>query len=224
MKNDNASHRSYRTYTSYKTYFWMMFFLLLLSLACTALASDEDVNIARIQKAYEGIKDIRGSFVQKSVIKDLNKTETYRGEFFIKRPMKMKWVYGGKTAQDLTINGDTVLIYKKGDKQAYRNRFDRQTYGQTPVALLSGFGNVKEEFDVSGKGNTLVLKPKKPMGNVTTIKVVLSEGGFPIRSFVISDTRGNVVEIELKDVKTNTGLKDSLFTLALPKGVSVFEQ
>ncbi len=192
--------------------------------AATAFASGEEANIARIQKAYEGIKDLRGSFVQKSVIKDLDKTETYRGEFFIKRPMKMKWMYRGKAAQDLTINGDTVLIYKKGDKQAYKSRFDRQTYGQTPVALLSGFGNVKEEFDVSGKGNTLVLKPKKPMGNVTNIKVVISEAEFPIRSFVINDTRGNVIEIELKDVNINSGLKDSFFDLALPKGVNVFEQ
>jgi outer membrane lipoprotein carrier protein len=208
-----------------KSFVKIMTTVLFLSFfAATVCASGPDENIAKIQKAYEGIRDLKGSFVQKSVIKDLDRTETYRGEFFIKRPMKMKWLYTGKTAQDLIINGDTVLIYKRGDKQAYKSRFDRQTYGQTPVALLSGFGNVKEEFDVSGKGDTLVLKPKKPMGNVTTIKVVLSDNGFPIRSFVINDTRGNVIEIALKDVKINTGLKDSLFDQALPKGVNVFEQ
>jgi outer membrane lipoprotein carrier protein len=208
-----------------KSFVKIMTTVLFLSFfAVTVCASGPDENIAKIQKAYEGIRDLKGSFFQKSVIKDLDRTETYRGEFFIKRPMKMKWLYTGKTAQDLIINGDTVLIYKRGDKQAYRSRFDRQTYGQTPVALLSGFGNVKEEFDVSGKGDTLVLKPKKPMGNVTTIKVVLSDNGFPIRSFVINDTRGNVIEIALKDVKINTGLKDSLFDQALPKGVNVFEQ
>ncbi len=187
-------------------------------------ASGPDENIAKIQKAYEGVTDLKGSFFQKSVIKDLDKTETYKGEFFIKRPMKMKWLYKGKTAQDLIINGDTVLIYKKGDKQAYKSRFDRQTYGQTPVALLSGFGNIRDEFEVSGRGNALILKPKKQMGNVTTIKVIVSDEGFPIRSFVINDTRGNVIDIELRDVKLNSGLKDSLFDQALPKGVNVFEQ
>jgi chaperone LolA len=193
-------------------------------LAAKVFASGADENIARIQKAYEGIRDLKGSFIQKSMIRDLDRTEIYRGEFFIKRPRKMKWMYTGKTAQDLIINDDTVLIYKKGDKQAYKSRFDRATYGQTPVALLSGFGNLKQEFEVSGNGNTLLLKPKKPMGNVTTITVILSEDGFPIRSFVIHDTRSNVIDIGLKDVKINTGLKDSLFDLALPKGVNVFEQ
>jgi outer membrane lipoprotein-sorting protein len=187
-------------------------------------ASDADENIAKIQKAYENIKDLKGSFVQKSIIKDLNKTEIYKGEFFIKPPLKMKWVYKGKTAQDLTINNDTVLIYKKGDNQAYKSMFDRQTYGQTPVALLSGFGNIGEEFTASGKGDSLILKPKKPMGNVISIRVRTSDEGFPIRSFVINDSYSNVVEIVISDVKINTGLKDSLFDLSLPQGVNVFEQ
>jgi outer membrane lipoprotein carrier protein len=204
-----------------KLLFTVFFFSFL---AATVYASGADENIMKIQKAYEGIRDLKGSFVQKSVIKDLERTETYKGEFFIKRPMKMKWMYTGKTAQDLIINGDEVLIYKRGDKQAYRSRFDRTTYGQTPVALLSGFGNIRDEFDVSGKGDMLMLKPKKPMGNVTTIKVTLSGGDFPIRSFVINDTQGNTVEIVLKNVKTNTELKDSLFDQSLPKGVNVFEQ
>ncbi len=62
------------------------------------------------------------------------------------------------------------------------------------------------------------------MGNVTSIRINTSEDGFPIRSFVINDSHSNVVEITISDVKINTGLKDSLFELSLPKGVSVFEQ
>jgi chaperone LolA len=187
-------------------------------------ASDADEQIAKIQRAYETIKDVTGTFLQKSTIRDLDKTETYRGQFFIKPPLKMKWEYKGKTAQDLTINNDTVLIYKKGEKQAYKSKFDRQTYGQTPVALLGGFGNIKDEFIASGKDDSIVLKPKRPMGNVTSIRIRMSEEGFPIRSFTINDSYSNVVDIVLSDVKINTGLKDSLFELSLPKEVNVFEQ
>lgn len=187
-------------------------------------AADANSEIARIQKAYETIRDLKGSFVQKSVIRDLDKTESYKGQFFIKPPMKMKWVYAGKDAQSLTIHGDTVLIYKKAERQAYRSRFDRQTYGQTPVALLGGFGKIGEEFAVSGEGESLILKPKRPMGNVTFVKVTLSEEGFPIRGFEIHDSYSNIIEIEIRDVQINTGLKDSLFDLTLPKGVNVFEQ
>lgn len=189
-----------------------------------SFASEAEKNILKIQKTYKHIKDLKGSFVQKNIIKDLNRTDIYKGEFFIKQPLKMKWMYKGKASQEITINNDTVLIYKKGDNQAYRGKFDRATYGQTPVALLSGFGDIKKEFNISGKGNSLILKPKKPMGNITSIKIRMSEEDFPIRSFTIQDGRSNVIEIELKDIKINTGLKDSLFEFSLPKGVNIYEQ
>jgi chaperone LolA len=201
--------------------------LLICILALTSalsFASDSDQSVTRIQKAYEGITDMRGAFVQKNVIKDLNKTDTYTGEFFIKRPLRMKWAYKGKAAQDLIINNETVLIYKKGDSQAYRSKFSKEAYGQTPVVLLTGMGNIRDEFAVTGKGDTLVLKPKKPMAGIASITLFLSDGDFPIRSFTIRDGRSNIVEIELKDVRINTGLKDSLFDLSLPKGVNVYEQ
>jgi outer membrane lipoprotein-sorting protein len=186
-------------------------------------ASELDNNIEKIQKAYEKIKDMKGAFTQKNIIKDLNKTDTYKGEFFIKQPLKMKWVYSGKSAQDIFINNNVVLIYKKGEKQAYRGKFDKTTFGQTPIALLGGFGNIRQEFIISGKENSLLLKPKKPMGNITSITIALSGDDFPIQSFTIEDGRSNVIEITVKNVKTNTGMKDSLFEFPLPKDVNVFE-
>ncbi len=194
-----------------------------LSLPQLSISSELDGSIEKIQKAYEKIKDMKGSFTQKNTIRDLNKTDTYKGEFFIKQPLRMKWLYTGKAAQDIFINNETVLIYKKGDKQAYKGKFDKTAYGQTPIALLSGFGNIRQEFIITGRGNTLLLKPKSPLSNITSISMTLSEEDFPIKSFIIQDNRSNVVEIILKDIKTNTGLKDSLFEFSLPKGVNVYE-
>ncbi len=194
-----------------------------LALPALSISSGVDDNIEKIQKAYEKIKDMKGAFTQKNTIKDLKQTNSYKGEFFIKQPLKMKWVYTGKTAQDIFIGNNTVIIYKKGDKQAYKGKFDKETYGQTPVALLSGFGNIRQEFAISGRGNSLLLTPKKPLGNITSITITLSDEDFPIKSFTIQDGASNVIEITLKDVKINTGLKDSTFEFSLPKGVNVYE-
>jgi outer membrane lipoprotein carrier protein len=99
-----------------------------------------------------------------------------------------------------------------------------ETYGQTPVALLSGFGDIEEEFNISGKANSLILIPKKPMGNITSVKIKISEDVFPIRSFTIHDGQSNVIEIELKEIKINSGLEDSIFEFSLPEGVQIYEQ
>jgi outer membrane lipoprotein carrier protein len=193
------------------------------ALPALSLSAGVDDNIEKIQKAYEKIKDMKGAFTQKNTIKDLKQTNSYKGEFFIKQPLRMKWIYTGKAAQDIFIGNNTVMIYKKGDKQAYKGKFDKETYGQTPVALLSGFGNIRQEFNITGRGNTLVLTPKKNLGNITSISIVLSDEDFPIKSFTIQDGASNVIEITLKDVKINTGLKDSTFEFSLPKGVNVYE-
>lgn len=198
---------------------------LVLALTCTlSFAAGTDDTVDRIQKAYEGIKDMKGTFIQKNVIRDLNKTNTYNGEFFIKRPLKMKWAYKGKASQDLLITNDTVLIYKKGDNQAYRSKFNKETYGQSPVVLLTGMGNMKEEFTITGTGKVLTLKPKRSMAGIAAITLHLSDADFPIKGFTIQDGRSNIVEIELKDIRINSGIRDSVFDLNLPGGVSIYEQ
>ncbi len=206
----------------FAVFLWKIFLpIACYSLLVTAVSADDGV--ARIQKAYEHIKDIRGAFVQKSYIKDLKRTDTYRGQFFIKPP-KMKWEYKGDKPQVIYITGEDIIIYQKKEKQVFTSKFDRATYGQAPLALLSGLGNVKKEFDVSTKNNRLLLKPKKPMGVISYIELSVSAEGFPIESLTVVDSLSNRVEISLKDVRTNTGISDKVFDFYPPEGVNILQQ
>jgi outer membrane lipoprotein carrier protein len=189
---------------------------------CAGAESVEE-KVVGIQQAYEKISDIRGAFIQKSYIKDLRRTDTFKGKFFIKRPRKLKWNYQGENAQDILINNDQLLIYQKKEKQAIKGKFNRDTYGQAPIALLSGFGRIQEEFVVSEKNGRLLLKPKKPMGGILSIEILTADGDFPIHSFTIYDSLSNRIEIVLKDVTINSGLEDSFFELAIPPNTSVLE-
>lgn len=202
--------------------------ILVLSLlvACYSLlvtgvyAADE---VARIQEAYRNISDMKAGFVQKNYMKDLGRTDTYKGVLFIKRPSKMRWEYKGDKPQEIIINNDKILIYKKSEKQAFKSAFSRQTYGQAPVALLSGFGNVREEFNISRKNKRLILLPKNPMGSIVSVEIETSDDDFPVKSFIINDRRSNRIEIRLKDVEINTGIKDAFFDFSLPEGVNIYE-
>ncbi|MBZ0157955.1 MAG: outer membrane lipoprotein carrier protein LolA [Alphaproteobacteria bacterium] len=200
----------------------VLFFSLLLLAAtlCSAGAEDE---AARIQKAYEKIKDVKGSFVQKSHVRDLKRTDTYQGRFFIKPP-KMKWEYQGEKAQTVFITGEEIIIYQKKENQAFQSRFDRSTYGQAPIALLGGFGDIRKEFEVTMKGDRLHLKPKKPMGTIAYIEITPAEGDFPIGALTIVDSLSNRIDVQLKDVTVNTGLKDRIFEFTPPEGVNILRQ
>jgi outer membrane lipoprotein carrier protein len=189
-----------------------------------AFASQADDEVIKIQKAYENIKDIKGSFIQKSHIKDLKRTDTYKGEFFIKPP-KLRWEYRGEKPQTVYITGEDIIIYQAKEKQAFKSKFDRTTYGQAPIALLGGLGSIKDEFEVSEKTESgLLLKPKKQMGNIYYVEIITSHDEFPIKSLIIVDNISNRVEISLNNVKINTNLKDKLFEFSPPEGVNVLQQ
>lgn len=177
----------------------------------------------RIQKAYEGIRSVRGQFVQKSHVKDLKRTDTYKGEFVIKAH-KMRWEYTGEKPQVIYISGDDLTIYQKKEKQAFKAKFDRATYGQAPIALLGGFGRITEEFEVSMRRDTLILTPKRPMGNILRVEVTPSEGQFPIESLAVVDQHSNTIEIRLKNVRINTEVQDKIFEFVPPEGVTVLQQ
>jgi outer membrane lipoprotein carrier protein len=199
-----------------------LFTALLLMLSFTLCLAQED-HVTKIQKAYEDIKDIRGNFVQKSSIKDLKRTDTYNGRFFIKPP-KMKWEYTGMKPQVIYINGDEIIIYQQKENQVIKSKFDRATYGQAPIALLAGLGDIRQEFVViSDSPGRLVIKPRKPMGNIDHLELTPSDNAFPIKALIIVDSLSNRIEITLNDVKTNTGLKNSLFNFTPPKDATVLE-
>lgn len=219
MRNQNSKIRI-QNYGILLLFFIFHFAFYNLNLA---FASADD-KVEKIQKTYKNIKDIKGNFVQKSYIKDLKRTDTYKGEFFIKPP-KMRWEYRGEKPQTVYITGDDIIIYQKKEKQAFKAKFDRATYGQAPIALLGGFGNIRNEFDVSIKTeDRLILKPKKPMGSISHIEIRTSDNEFPIESLIIIDSLSNRIEIILKDIKINTDLKDRIFEFSPPQGVNILQQ
>ncbi|MEK6672297.1 MAG: outer-membrane lipoprotein carrier protein LolA [Nitrospirota bacterium] len=201
--------------------------LLFVWLFPLSIAHGSDFTVEKIQKAYEGIKGIKGSFLQKSHIKDLKRTEIYKGSFIIKMPSLMKWQYSGDKKQDteVIISNDEIIIFKKSENQAYRGKFDRETYGQSPIALLSGLGNIETEFDVAANEGKLKLRPKRPMGNVDYIELKPPETntGFPIGALSIIDKRSNRIDITISEITINPAIKDSVFDFSLPKGASMYD-
>jgi outer membrane lipoprotein carrier protein len=199
--------------------------LLLSLLMVFPCPAESEITIEGIQKRYEGIKDIKGSFIQKSEIRDLKRTDTFKGKFLIKVPGKMKWRYTGDSKQDaeVLIRDEEILVYQKHEKQAFRGRFDRETYGQAPLALLGGLGNIGGEFEASPNNGKIVLKPRRPMGAVVSIEITPSQGEFPIGALSIVDRHSNRIEITLRDVTINSGVKESYFDIPLPKDVSIYD-
>ena len=200
----------------------LIVFIFSLVTSVHAAAVDDIVN--NIQKKLSGIHDMKGTFSQTSYLKDIEKTETYAGTFYIKKPSGIMWEYIAPRDEKIIINGTETWIYKKSQKQAIKTRFSKDAYNQVPIALLNALENLGADFDITiMEQDTLNLKPKHQMGFIQEIILKTSSKNFPVKMLKVFDVYGNKITIELKDIKTNNGLDDSLFTFSAPPGVEVFD-
>ncbi len=212
-----------RYVSSVKKMLFPCFISLILLFTSASAATVNDV-VERIQKAYDNIQDLKGTFSQTSYLKDLERVEKYSGEFFIKRPYSMRWSYSKPRDEEVIIRDSVTWIYKKSEKQVLKTTASKGNYNQVPIALLSSLAELKTDFDIALiKEDNLELLPKNRTGFIKKILLEVDSGDFPIRTLSIFDIHSNRIFISLKNVKVNSGLKDAFFIFKPPPGVEVFD-
>lgn len=201
-----------------------IFFVTLLP--CSANGEDNKIDriVKEIQDRYDTITDMKGNFTQDSYVKDLEEQQSFSGKFFIKMPSRFKWEYMKPRNEIVIVNGSQLWIYKKAENQVVKARFSAEAYGQAPIALLAGMGDLTSDFTITQvEKNILQLIPKASMGIINRILMATNPSGFPIKSLKLFDTYENVITVTVNDVKVNQNQKDSFFKFTPDKGTEVFE-
>ncbi len=198
--------------------------LIAIALPAASIAAGVDETVSMIEKKFSGISDLKGVFSQTSYIKDLEQTQEYSGNFFIKKPSRMMWEYNKPRDEKVVIRDMDTWIFKESENQVIKTRFSKEAYSQVPLALIESFENIRNDFDVTmPEKNALNLVPKHKMGFIKMLVLETKEGDFPLKMFTIIDTYGNIIMIELERIKINPGLDDSFFMLKIPPGAEVFD-
>lgn len=198
---------------------------LLFFVAFQVEASDSTV-LKPILDDYKTYKDIKGSFKQKSIVKDMEKTFQYEGEFFIKIPSKqMFWYYKGDKKQEVYITDNTAIFYQEKHNQAVKTEYNSDTIGQTPLALLSDFERAISNYEAVQKTGYIRLTPnnKDFKINFVDIFVKKDKGVFPIKKIIVNDKNSNEIEIDIFDAKVNTAISDETFVFTVPAGTNIIE-
>ncbi len=174
--------------------------------------------VHKVQAFYERTQDLEARFVQ-TYTYAMGRTQVSKGTIQVKKPGKIRWDYAEPSKKTIAVSGSRMVQYEPEENQAYVDEhFDSSAMG-AGMAFLLGKGNLEKEFDSSvGDGGALVLTPKKPDANVSSIALTLgSEGEVKVTRVV--DGSGNVNEMAFEDVRRNVKLKDASFELKLPADV-----
>ncbi len=207
-----------------KTQVFLLLPLFVFGIAA-AHAEGENKTVRTVEQHYRSVKDLTASVVQKNFLKSLNKTQTFEGKLWIKKPGKLRLEY--TNGQLIVVDGKKALFYSKKSEQVIKKSFTDFEEMNIPVAFLLGAGQISDSFEVlSAPGDRtgrLELAPRKAGAAMKKLSIAADTSG-RITKLTIYDRSGNITDIVFSDVREDAGVSDSLFQFVPPKGTEVIEE
>jgi len=181
-------------------------------LACPPWAAAEPGPKQKVEMAYDNLREIEGTFRQKSLIRELEQEQEAEGRFYILRPDRVRWDYLKPSKQSTLIRSGEMFLWQEGSTEVWPSRYDEKAYGKTPLAVLSGLGSMEKDFRVSQvSDDVLLLVPREEGGFIKEIALTVRDGAFPVRSLKVTDLYENENTFEFLDVRVNQGFPANVF-------------
>ncbi|HEY7165451.1 MAG TPA: outer membrane lipoprotein chaperone LolA [Candidatus Binatia bacterium] len=206
-------------------------FLFVLFGAAPLLAAETksaDAIIDSLQKNYDATTDFTADFQQETDVKSLNRSLKASGKLFFKRPGKMLWRYTEPKGEFALADGKNLYFYQPEQNQVIKSPLKNAFRSDVPLSFLLGLGNLKKDFNATLQGSddkqyTLRLEPKNENGGFNEVLLGVAKPSYDVISVSVRDATGNLTTIRLSQLRKGVGVKDSLFTLEIPKGADVVE-
>jgi len=176
--------------------------------ALASLDANQTASLKAIDEYFNAIGDLRGKFLQTDA-----EQQQQRGEFYIKRPGKFRFVYGAPSRLVILSDGDTLSFEDYDLKKA-----DRYPVDSTPFRLLLGKDvNVErdaeiKELSVTDDLVTVTLQDKSPdsQGQMQLF-FVKSAGQIELKEWVITGPQGDNTRVEVADLQRGKAVDPSYF-------------
>jgi len=183
-----------------------------------------------VQRSFARMNDFSADFSQ--ISKDvLNRTHHAAGHLFLKKKRMARCVYTSPEEQLFVSDGKTVYFYVPSDKQVNREAVKDTFDDRIPLMFLLGRSNLANEFKnfelLNEKpflaGTKVVRMNPKRKTDLKELKMEVDPQSFQIRRLVLDHNDGSHSEFIFWNIRTNTGLKATLFDFKVPPGVQIVE-
>ncbi len=207
--------------------FIVLFTILILPAHLFAETSDQQA-LDAIQNHYEKILTFEADFTQKSYVKMMNETQDVKGRVQIKKPGKMRWVYGAPDTQILISNGKIIWLYVPEEEQATKVPVESIYSSNTPALFLAGKGKLTQAFDVESvsqedKKILVTLVPKSAEQGLARLVLQGDKKNYQITGSTVYDKLGNKTEIRFSRIQVNHEILEEQFQLKTPPGVEILD-
>lgn len=180
----------------------------------------------KMQSRYEMIDDATATFTKHVKLGFSEIEQTYSGTVMIKKPTKVRLETENET---IVTDGVTVWLYSPANNQVIIDKYKENQNSISPenfllnlpqnyYATLLGIGK-----DRNGPTATVKLVPKDDRSFVKSVKIVVDQGTWNVRTITILDVNDTETTYTVGDLKLNTNLSDKTFVFTPPAGVEVVD-
>lgn len=195
-------------------------------------ASLAEATARKIQRRYEGIRDLRADFEQTNVSatfqgEALTSPVPRRGKVVFAKPGRMRWTYAPPEASVVVSDGKTLWIHDLDGKTVTRLAVTEGYLSGAALQFLMGDGDVLATFSVTAtvceaKQVTLDLIPREDASYERLGLVADRETGIVLETSV-TDLFGNRTRIRFARLEENRNPAPDTFVLKIPEGVEVID-
>ncbi len=181
-----------------------------------------------LQKAvayHREAQDLTLAFKAKTYQAAVDKEAEYSGTLRLKGAGKFRLEIPGTR---IVSDGKTVWEHHEANKQVLIKSLDHWDSGALPAEALLRFLDARPlSHEEVREGKTrlhkLQLDPTGKVKNLRSLTVYLRADTHKVHKIETVDLSENTAEYRLTRVEAGTGLKDKLFTYAVPKGVEAVD-
>jgi outer membrane lipoprotein carrier protein len=201
-----------------------VFAAILAWFALTGVTLAEQTDAGESLRLFLGdVVSLKADFTQSLFTADSKTPQVSSGTLLIKRPGRFRWEYEQPALQLVICDGGRIWMYDEDLEQVTVRPVDETLRG-TPAMLLSGQATLDDTFEIlksysDGELDWVDLKPRDGSPEFVSLSIALRQG--ILQRMELTDSLGQVTQVELDDIKVDAEVADDLFVFEPPPGVDV---
>jgi len=232
-------HKAINALYTYRRHLMVMAAVIFLCRGADQAAAGDDVTldgiISHIEKKYHKA-GFRTEFIQLSVLKALDITDTASGHALFNYPGMMKWEYEEPEKQSIITDGKNLWIYRPMDNQVTVGKFPSLFGGGKGAGFLSDIKSLRKNFNITEEkrtGENFILKlipedksrelPQEVSRALSKIIIYVSTKDYTVTRVITHNVYGDETEIQLMNIDFSIRPDPSVFKFSIPEHTDVIQ-
>jgi outer membrane lipoprotein carrier protein len=186
-------------------------------------AADATAGRQKVEGFLHGLESLQADFKQTLSDRAGQVVDQASGTLAIRRPDRFRWDYREPNQQVIVADGTRIWLYDSDLEQVTVRKLDA-TLSATPAMLLSGQGNLQDNFTVTQTSQEGVIQwvRMEPKRDDTDFKWVrLGFDGATLKFMQLADKLGQTTTLEFSRLRRNPAIDSSQFNFTVPPGADV---